>query len=85
MDLASFLTALGIRHVGKETARQLAENFELDDLRTASREELEELDDIGPGVSESIRDFFEGSGDETVQQLLNLGLNPERAETGRVP
>ncbi|MFB6190201.1 MAG: NAD-dependent DNA ligase LigA [Candidatus Nanohaloarchaea archaeon] len=81
-DLSSFLTGLGIRHVGRETARLLASEFTLEELRDASREQLEQLDEVGPEVSEAITDFFEGSGDETVQQLLDAGVEPEKAETG---
>ncbi|MFB6147657.1 MAG: helix-hairpin-helix domain-containing protein, partial [Candidatus Nanohaloarchaea archaeon] len=81
-DLPSFLTALGIRHVGKETARVLAASFTLEELRETSQGELEELEDVGPEVSEAIVDFFSGSGDETVQQLLDVGVEPEREETG---
>ncbi|MFB6190969.1 MAG: NAD-dependent DNA ligase LigA [Candidatus Nanohaloarchaea archaeon] len=82
IDLPSFITALGIRHVGKETARDLAESFTLDELREVSRQELEQLEDIGPEVSEAIVDFFSGRGDETVQELLDLGVSPRREEIG---
>lgn len=79
-DLASFLTALGIKHVGKETARDLAGEFTLDELMEADRGELEELEDIGPEVAESIAAFFEGRGKETVEKLLDTGVKPRREE-----
>jgi DNA ligase (NAD+) len=82
IDLASFLTALGIRHVGKETARDLAEEYTLEELEKASKEELMELEDIGPEVAENIESFFEGAGRKQVEQLLEEGVNPKRTETG---
>lgn len=82
IDQASFLTALGIQHVGKETARDLSKNFSLEELREASKDELMSLEDIGPEVAEGIVNFFEGKGDETVEKLLEKGIRPERRETG---
>lgn len=82
IDLASFLTALGIRHVGKETARDLVEEYSLEELMSASKEELMEMEDIGPEVAENIESFFEGKGGELVENLLEAGVEPERAETG---
>ncbi|MFT4867695.1 MAG: DNA ligase (NAD+) [Candidatus Nanohaloarchaea archaeon] len=82
VDLASFLTALGIRHVGKETARDLAGEFTLQELMEADREKLEQMEDIGPEVSKNITRFFEGRGRELVEKLLEVGVQPEREETG---
>lgn len=79
-DLASFITALGILHVGKETARELAREYSLKELQDASREDLQSIDDIGPKMSENIVSFFEGSGSELVEDLLDLGVNPQRKE-----
>ncbi|MFB6216568.1 MAG: NAD-dependent DNA ligase LigA, partial [Candidatus Aenigmatarchaeota archaeon] len=82
IDLASFLTALGIHHVGKETARDLAENFTLKELREASVEELQELEDIGPEVAQNICSFFTGKGGQLVEELLDAGVKPTREEVG---
>lgn len=82
VDTASFLTALGIRHVGKATARDLVENFSLEELREASEQELMKVDDIGPEVAENIVSFFDGAGGELVDDLLAEGVNPRREETG---
>lgn len=82
IDLASFLTALGIRHVGNETARGLAEEYALEELENSSKEELMEMEDIGPEVAENIESFFEGAGREQVEQLLGEGVKPKRADTG---
>ena len=54
-----FLWALGILHVGEETARDLAVNFgTIDKLAGATLEEINEIENIGPAVSKSVYDFF---------------------------
>ena len=53
------IAGLGIRHVGEQTARTLADAYEdLDALAKTTREELQELDDVGPVVAESLHAFF---------------------------
>ncbi len=53
------LFALGIRHVGAETARILAARYpDLESLRAAGQEEMEKLDGVGPIVAASVADFF---------------------------
>lgn len=57
--LSRLIHALGIRHVGKQTAIQLADNFEnLDNLMNATFEELSQISDVGEIVAQSIIDFF---------------------------
>ncbi|HHE31401.1 MAG TPA: NAD-dependent DNA ligase LigA [Chlorobaculum parvum] len=56
---ARLLFALGIRHVGAATARELAHACpSVDRLREMGEEELAAVPDIGPVIAESIRDFF---------------------------
>lgn len=56
---SKFLWALGILHVGEETARDLAKKFEtLSNLIHADIEELNDVENIGETVSKSIYDFF---------------------------
>ncbi|MCP4548963.1 MAG: NAD-dependent DNA ligase LigA [bacterium] len=63
--------ALGIRHVGAETARILARSYtDLDSLRGASGEELEDLDEIGGIVAAAILDYFRR--DEIQKELAEL-------------
>ncbi|MBI2916778.1 MAG: NAD-dependent DNA ligase LigA [Chloroflexi bacterium] len=65
--LVRVISALGIRHVGWETAELLARHFHsIDALARASREELTEVPTIGPKIADSIYDFF--------QQESNLGV-----------
>ncbi len=63
-----FIVALGIPHVGEETAIRLAKQFgTLASLRAATEEELCAVPDVGPRVAEAIIHFFR---DKSVQQLL---------------
>lgn len=77
-ELERFLTGLGIRHVGSQTARDLAERFEsVEALAEASLDELVDVDGIGKTVAESIAGWF---GDEANIQLLakfkEFGVEP---------
>jgi DNA ligase (NAD+) len=57
--LARFVFALGIRHVGEATARDLASHFgSLDRLMAAGESELLEVNDVGPVLAESVARFF---------------------------
>ena len=59
ISLSKFLWALGILHVGEETARDLANHFEtLENLTKASLEKINEIENIGPAVSRSVHEFF---------------------------
>jgi len=79
-----FLAALGIRHVGGQSAQVLAEHFgSLTALREASREELEAIDQIGPVMAESIYGYLrEPRHQAVIDDLLTAGVEP-RAEAGR--
>ncbi len=59
ITLAKFLWALGILHVGEETARDLAANFgTLSKLVSASIEEVTGIENVGEAVSQSVYNFF---------------------------
>jgi DNA ligase (NAD+) len=72
-----FIYALGIRHVGEATARDLADHFgNLDALMNASEEALVEANDVGPVLAASIARFFaEAHNRETVEQLRAAGVH----------
>jgi len=76
--LAKFITALGIRHVGSQTAVALADAFQsLEALRDATEEELLKIPDIGLTVSESILAYF--ADEDNLKQLDDfkaLGVRP---------
>ncbi len=78
--LVRFLCALGIRHVGEQTARTLAACFEdVDALAAASPDELQTLPDIGPEVAGSICAFFSNPDNRRLlEQLKAAGLRPRR-------
>ena len=79
VDLGTFLYALGIRHVGTERARALAAAFPLDSLLDATAEELRRVEDVGPEVAEAVASFFDVPANvETVERLLESGVDPER-------
>jgi DNA ligase (NAD+) len=75
--LARFLFALGIRHVGETTAKDLARHFgALDRVMDATLEQLLEVPDVGPTVAASIRTFFEQPHNrEVVEQLRAVGVH----------
>lgn len=66
-SLWRLIAGLGIRHVGEQTARTLASHFkDLDAIGQVTRDELQELDDVGPIVAESLYDFFHGEEAEAL-------------------
>ena len=75
--LARFIYALGIRHVGETTAKDLARHFgQLDPLMAMNAEQLQQVQDIGPVVAESIVDFFaEPHNREVIEQLRAAGVH----------
>ncbi|ACO03760.1 MAG TPA: DNA ligase (NAD(+)) LigA [Persephonella sp.] len=70
------ITGLGIRFVGKVTARTLAENINcVEDLKDWSVEDLERLPDVGYVVAHSIYDFFHNPDNiKMIQELKRLGV-----------
>ena len=74
--LGRFLYALGIRHIGESTAKDLAKHFgSLDPIMDASVEQLLEVNDVGPIVAQSLRTFFEQPHNrEVVEQLRAAGV-----------
>ena len=77
--LNRFLFALGIRHVGESTAKDLARHFgKLDVIMQAGEDRLLAVHDVGPVVAQSIVAFFgEMHNREVVQQLRALGVHWE--------
>ena len=77
--LAKFITALGIRHVGTQTAVSLARKFgTLDKLSEASEDDLLEVADIGEVVAESIVAWFSDEDNiKMLDELRELGVWPQ--------
>ncbi|MEP1304251.1 MAG: NAD-dependent DNA ligase LigA [Balneola sp.] len=76
------LYALGIRFVGKTVAKDLAEAFKnLENLRSASEDELLAVDSIGPRIAESVQEFFSNDiNRKIVDRLAEAGLQFEADE-----
>lgn len=70
------LFSLGIRHVGETTAKSLASHFEnIDNLASASKEELVQVDDVGVKMAESICGYFAGdAAKRIISELKEAGL-----------
>jgi DNA ligase (NAD+) len=89
--LARFIYALGIRHVGETTAKDLARHFgSLDALLDADEAALLEVRDVGPVLAQSIRQFFtEPHNREIIAELRAAGVQwpegaPQRAAKGNL-
>jgi DNA ligase (NAD+) len=77
-SLDRLIYALGIRHVGEQTAKRLALAYTtLDALATAAAEELVKIRDIGPEVAASIAGFFrEPANRAVIEKLMKIGVVP---------
>ena len=81
--LARFITAIGIRHIGTQTAIDLAAHFKsLDALRDTTESELLEMPGIGKIVAESILAFFADEDNlALLDRLKELGVEPVYQDT----
>ena len=72
-----FLFALGILNVGETTAQNLATHFgNLDNLKKSTEEILQEIDDIGPIVAESVVLFFKQKHNrDVIKKLIKAGVH----------
>ena len=77
-ELWRLIHGLGILHVGEGAARKLTDHFhDLDKLASASVEELQEAEDVGPVMAESIHDFFHNPRNRAViARLKKAGVRP---------
>ncbi len=76
------LFGLGIRYVGETVAKKLARQFkDIDALMAATQEELEDVEEIGTRIAESVVSFFADERNrETVGRLRSCGLQFRLAE-----
>ena len=79
------IAALGIRHIGGQSAQILAEYFgSLEVLMSAERPDLEAIDQIGPTMAKSVYEYFRDPKNRSVvDQLLAAGVRPEQPKTER--
>ncbi|MBP6943179.1 MAG: NAD-dependent DNA ligase LigA [Candidatus Buchananbacteria bacterium] len=80
ISLARFLYALGIRHVGEETARLIADEFgTLSKLQKVKLESMETIEGVGPVVAQSVFDWFKVlENQQLVENLLTNGVKIEK-------
>ncbi|MBS3733528.1 MAG: NAD-dependent DNA ligase LigA [Phycisphaerae bacterium] len=75
--LARVLAGLGIRYVGNRAAEIIADHYgDMDALLDAGREDLEQLDEIGPVIAESLHQFLHSKrGRGTIRRLKNVDVD----------
>ena len=85
--LSKFITALGIRHVGAQTATTLAREFKsLDGLVNATEDDLLRIQDIGEVVAESILAWFADEDNvKLLSELKELGVSPVDENVSDLP
>lgn len=81
--LAKFLYALGIRHVGESTAKDIAKSFKnLDNIFKATLADFMNIADIGPVVASSAFMFFNQVRNiDIINELQKLGVQIEQTKT----
>lgn len=82
-DAYKVLTALGIRNVGKQTAKDIMKHFDsIPLLASASADELTAIDDIGETTALCITEFFSSvSGKKSLEELIEYGVNVYASES----
>lgn len=78
-SLEKFLFAIGIRYVGKKTAKILASNYKnIDSLANATFDELKVIHDIGDVIADSVFKYFRDEDNlNMLDELKDLGINME--------
>ena len=86
ISLARFVNALGIKHVGEETAEDLAEHFgSLEKLMKANEEDLYAVSGVGEKVAKSILEFFSDRKNmEYIAKLLKNGVKIKKNEPKKI-
>ncbi|MBD3211753.1 MAG: NAD-dependent DNA ligase LigA [Candidatus Lokiarchaeota archaeon] len=76
MGLSKVLYGLGITYVGDHVARVLTKKYNsIDDLKDANKKELEEVEEIGPKIAESVVSFFEEEKNrDLIEELRSNGV-----------
>lgn len=81
-DLYRLITALGIRHVGTKASKLLSRKYKtIDNLANAEFEDLSNINDIGPIVANSIKEFFmQEQTKDLINKLKQAGVNTSTIE-----
>ena len=85
-SLEKLLFALGIRYIGKKTAKILAINYQdIDNIMNATYEDLIKIQDIGEIIADSVYNFFkEDKNTNLISRLKELGLNMKYLGTEQI-
>lgn len=77
IPLPKLIFSLGILHVGEQTAEDLAKQFQnLDSLKTASLEQLSQIENIGPVVAKSVYEYFQAKDNlKFIDKLFKNGVS----------
>jgi len=83
IPLAKFFASLGIVGAGKGTGRALAEHFDsLDDIRNASIEDLEKVEDVGNITAVAVYEYLKDNADDIDELLMHVEV--EVPKTGKL-
>lgn len=88
VPLARFILSMGIRHVGEETANDLAARFgTIDKFMKATSEQLADIPNIGDVVAGSVLEWLsDARRQKEIERLLAVGVTPEPVKrSGRQP
>ncbi len=87
ISLTKFIFSLGIRHVGEETAIDLANYFNcLAGLSNAQKQELEKIPEIGSVVAQSIFNWFRSERNQKfIKDLIKAGVRPVKCREAAIP
>jgi DNA ligase (NAD+) len=83
-ELGRFIFALGIRFVGEQTAKYLARKYgDVHRLMNASLEELQNVEEVGPKIAQSIYSSFQDKRlRKDIHELIALGIEFEKPKEG---
>lgn len=81
------IAALGIRHIGAQSAQILAAHFgSLEGLMAAREQELQAVDQIGPTMATSLMAFFDDDKNQAIiRKLLGAGVKPQNPQASDEP
>lgn len=76
--LAKFLSALGIRHIGKEKADVLSQEFSsIEEIKNTTKEKISAINGLGEKMAESIVNFFKDNDNlKILQKFKQAGIDP---------
>lgn len=85
IDLARFIYALGIRHIGEESAIELSKEFKnLEKIKEAKIEDFENIYDFGEKMAQSVYNWFHDDKNlDLLDRLEKLGVKPKMPEISR--